>query len=63
MNITNTLLFFVGTVIFCWKNVRILCIAKDSHIFSTKNNSVFTYVVAICLSSSGLNDVVNLTKF
>ena len=31
----NTLLFFVE------KNVRILCSAKDSHIFSTKNNSVF----------------------
>ena len=31
----NTLLFFVE------KNVRILCIAKDSHIFSAKNNSVF----------------------
>ena len=31
--VTNTLLFFVE------KNVRILCSAKDSHIFSTKNNS------------------------
>ena len=31
----NTLLFFDE------KNVRILCTAKDSHIFSTKNNSVF----------------------
>ena len=28
--VTNTLLFFVE------KNVRILCSAKDSHIFSTK---------------------------
>ena len=33
--LSNTLLFF------CWKNVRIFCSAKDSHIFSTKNNSVF----------------------
>ena len=33
--VTNTLLVFVE------KNVRILCTAKDSHIFSTKNNSVF----------------------
>ena len=41
-----TLLFFVD------KNVRILCIAaKDSHIFSTKNNSVFAYVVSIYLTS------------
>ena len=29
------------TLIFCWKNVRIFCNAKDSHIFSTKNNSGF----------------------
>ena len=27
--------------IFCWKNVRIFCTAKDSHIIPTKNNSVF----------------------
>ena len=32
---------------FCWKNVRIFCNAKDSHIFSTKYNSVFAYVVSI----------------
>ena len=32
---------------FLLKNVRILCIAIDSHIFSTKNNSVFAYVVGI----------------
>ena len=30
-----------NTLFFCWKNVRIFCIAKDSHIFPTKNNSVF----------------------
>ena len=30
------------TVTFGWKNVRILCkVAKDSHIFPTKRNSVF----------------------
>ena len=34
-NLSNTLLFF------CRKNVRIFCAAKDSHIFLTKNNSVF----------------------
>ena len=28
-------------LVFCWKNVRIICTAKDSHIFSAKNNSVF----------------------
>ena len=28
-----------------------LCIAKDSHILSTKNNSVFAYEVSIYLTS------------
>ena len=32
---------------FLLKNVRILCIAKDSHIFSTKNRSVFAFEVDI----------------
>ena len=36
---------------------------KDSHILSTKNNSVFAYVVRIYLTSLGLNDVVKRTKF
>ena len=45
LNITNTLLSFVGKK--CWKNERIL----DSHIFSTKNNSVFDNVVGIYLTS------------
>ena len=35
---------------FCWKNVRIFCSAKDSHIFPTKNNSVFHNVVGIYLT-------------
>ena len=39
------------TVIFCWKNVRIFCNAKDSHIFPTKNNSVFENVVGIYLNA------------
>ena len=39
------------------------CDAKDSHIFSTKINSVFDYVVGIYLTSLGLNDDVKLTKF
>ena len=38
-------------------------IAKDSHILSTKNNSVFAYLVSIYLTSLGLNDDVKLTKF
>ena len=37
--------------------------AKDSHILSTKNNSVFAYVVGMYLTSWGLNDDVKLTKF
>ena len=39
------------------------CMAKDSHIFSTKNNSVFAYVVGIYFSCWGLNDDYELTKF
>ena len=35
--------------IFCWKNVRIFCNAKDSHIFPTKNNSGFDNVIGIYL--------------
>ena len=46
--------------IFCWKNVRIFCTAKDSHIFATKNNSVFDNIVHIHLTSS-LNDALRLT--
>ena len=42
---------------------RILCNAKDSHIFSTKNNSVFANVVSIYLTTRGLNHDVKLTKF
>ena len=41
--------------------MRIFCIAKDSHIFSTKNNSVFAYLVSIYLTRWCLNDVVKLT--
>ena len=46
----NTLLFFVE------KNVRILCTAKDSHILSTKNKSVFAIEVDIKLTNRGFND-------
>ena len=38
------------------KNVRILCTAKDSHIFSTKSNSVFVTLDDICLTNLCLND-------
>ena len=41
--------------------MRIFCTAKDSHIFPTKNNVVFAYVVSIYLTSGRLNDVVKLT--
>ena len=44
MNIANPLLFLLK------KNVRIFCTAKDSHIFSTKNNSGFDNVVGIYLT-------------
>ena len=57
MSLVNHLLKFQTAIlqIHCYfllkKNVRILCIAKDSHILSTKNNSVFAYVVRIYLTS------------
>ena len=35
--------------------------AKDSHIFPTKNNSVFDNLVGTYLTSRRLNDVVRLT--
>ena len=43
------------------KNVRILCTAKDSHIFSTKNNSLFVTLADICLTNLCLNDIIKLT--
>ena len=43
--------YYKSTVIFCWKNVRIFCPAKDSHLFSTKNNSGFDNLVGIYLTS------------
>ena len=41
--------------------MRIFYTAKDSHIFPTKNNSVFDTVVGIYLTELRLNDVVRLT--
>ena len=37
------------------------CTAKDSHIFSTKNNSVFVTFADVCLTNLCLNDIVKLT--
>ena len=54
--VTNTLLFFVE------KNVRILCSAKDSHIFSTKNNSVFVILMFEILTETLTNDVVSFEQ-
>ena len=45
----------------CENPMRILCTAKDSHIFSTKNNSVFVTLADICLTNLCLNDIVKLT--
>ena len=38
-----------------------VCSAKDSHIFSTKNDSVFVTLADICLTNLCLNDIVKLT--
>ena len=43
------------------EKMKILCTAKDSHIFSTKNNSVFVTLADICLTNLCLNDIVKLT--
>ena len=42
--------------------MRILCIAKDSHILSTKNNSVFVIFMFGNFSRSLTNDVVNFEQ-
>ena len=46
---------------FLLKKCENLCFAKDSHIFSTKNNSVFVTIADICLTNLCLNDIVKLT--
>ena len=38
------------------------CTAKDSHIFSTKNNSVFVTLADICGTNLCLNDIVALQR-
>ena len=44
-----------------WTEQVKCCTAKDSHIFSTKNNSVFITLADICLTNLCLNDIVKLT--
>ena len=68
MSLVNDLLKFQMAILqihlfFVEKNVRILCTAKDSHIFLTKNNSVFVTLADICLTNLCLNDIVKLTMF
>ena len=41
--------------------MRIFCTAKDSLIFSTKNNSGFDNVVSVHLTNWRLNDIIRLT--
>ena len=42
--------------------MRILCIAKDSHILSTKNNSVFQIFMFEILNELLNNDIVNFEQ-
>ena len=42
---------FCIDVIFLLKKCEIFCNVKDSHIFPTKNNSIFDNVVGIYLTS------------
>ena len=48
--------------IFCKKNVRIFCIAKDSHNFPTKNNSEFVILTLLNFNETLSNDVVNFKQ-
>ena len=57
----QTLILQIHCYFFVEKNVRILCTAKNSHIFSTKNNGVFVTLADICLTNLCLNDIVKLT--
>ena len=57
INITNTLLFF-----FLSKKCENPLHCKGfSHLFSTKNNSVFVTLADICLTNLCLNDIVKLS--
>ena len=40
--------------------MRIFCIAKDSHIFPTKNNSIFIYILNF--NETLTNDVINFKQ-
>ena len=42
--------------------MRILCSAKDSHIFSTKNNSVFVILMFEIFNETLTNDVVSFEQ-
>ena len=42
--------------------MRILCLAKDSHIFSTKNNSIFVIFMFEILMNPLPNIVINLEQ-
>ena len=46
----KTLILQIHCYFFCRTNVRIFCNAKDSHIFTTNNNSVFDNEVGIYLT-------------
>ena len=42
--------------------LRIFCTAKDSHIFPTKNNSVFVILMFLNFNETLANDVVNFEQ-
>ena len=56
--LSNPLLFF-----FCWKNVRIFCNAKDSHIFPTKKQQQWICNIYLLNFNITLtNDAVNFEQ-
>ena len=48
--------------IFCKKILRIFCIAKDSHVFPTKNNSEYVILTLSNFNETLTNDVVNFEQ-
>ena len=46
---------------FCWKNASSFCIAKATHIFSSKIINVFENVLAMTVIKFAINELIKLT--
>ena len=47
---------------FCWKNVRIFCSAKDSHIFQQQKKQCICNINVLNFNETLTNDVVNFEQ-